>query len=247
MGSFSSKNRKLSELFYNDIAEKRNGELRTGLIEYRLLLTALNSAICCLENKDLKKFDALVGENACQIRAIKIAIISTQNQLDFQKIKKRISDVKTEVIKLLSYKQINHLMMSGISLREVLDNADLDIALVADEMFAFLSFLLSLMKEPQHELISPLCVRDKSAPKKLKSICTEISSKFANTVVRKARRLLSEASVHFTREMAWNLEDSQLIRMVSSEFTHEHNSWSCIPMFWTYKTLLKAAQKQDIP
>lgn len=247
MGTPSSKTRKLSEIFYNDIGEKRNGELRKGLIEYRSLLTALSIAMGYLKNKDLEKFDALVGENACQIRAIKIAIISSQNQINFKNLETRISEVQNRIANLLSFRTINLLMISDISLQEVLGKEDLDIILTSCEMFVFQCFLLSLMKEPQSELISPLCVRDKSAPKKLKQLDSEISSKFANTVVRKTRRLLSEASVHFTREMAKYLDDPSLIKMVSNEFTHEYNSWTCIPMFWTYKTLLKAAQRENIP
>lgn len=247
MTNHQTKKHCLSDFFYSNIADKSYINLKKGLQEYRFFLSALYSALNHLENKDLKNFDALVGENACQIRAIKIALIASENQTDFCLMKEQIELLQNKIRTLLSEKTINQLMSSGISLATLLTEQELDIELTSDLSFALLSHLLSIAKNAQSELSSPFCIRDKSDPKKLKQLDSEVSSKFANSVVRRARRLLSEASVQFIRETAWNSGNMHLIRMLSKEFTYEFNSWPSTPMFWTYKALLKNALDKNIP
>ncbi|MBM3184197.1 MAG: hypothetical protein FJZ64_02715 [Chlamydiae bacterium] len=77
MNSQRSCDRHLSEVFYYDPKEKRNGELRKGLQEYEFLLSVLEETCHHLENGNFERFDSLLGENACQIRAVKIAIIAS--------------------------------------------------------------------------------------------------------------------------------------------------------------------------
>ncbi|MBM3184196.1 MAG: hypothetical protein FJZ64_02710, partial [Chlamydiae bacterium] len=140
-------------------------------------------------------------------------------------------------------------MNSGISLKEILDKEELDLTLTSDEMVAFLAFLLSEAKEPQPEgdIVFSLTRKDKSAPQHLKRFVEGISYSFVSHITSKTRRLLSEDSIRFVREMSWELKDLNLIKMVSQDFLQEHNSWPCLPMFWTYKILLKAASRASIP
>lgn len=247
--SFSiSKKQNLSDLLYYDIAEKRNGELQKALKEYRLLLSVLEFASYHLENGDLEKFDALVGENACQIRAIKIAVIASRNLIDFKKLNEQIANIQNKLEDLLSHKKIASLMQSNSSLKEVLEKEELNIELNFDEMFVCQSFLLSEAKEPQstEKHMLSLTRKDKSAPKNLKRF-GDVSSGFTEDVVRKARRSLAEASVHFVKELSWEIKEPSLIKMTSQDFIRKHNTWPCIPMFWTYKVLLRIAQKNLIP
>lgn len=82
-------------------------------------------------------------------------------------------------------------------------------------------------------------------PNKLKTLNSDISSYFLTRLASKLRRLISDSSVSFVKKMASDLQDASLLKMVS-EFTKEHNSWPCTPMFWSYKTLLAFAQKNGI-
>jgi hypothetical protein len=247
MDAYHTKDRNLSELFYYDISEVRNKDLRKGLREYKFFLSILKSALYHFENKDFEKFDSLVGENACQIRAIKIAIIASQNQIDFISLNTRIESSIAKTEKLLEPQKLAKLMLSGITMKELLEKEEIDVIMTANEMFAFQSFLLTETKEPQPENTTTLHQNEKSAPKKLKRFDPEISANFMYCTASRARKLLAEASVRFVREVAWKSKDLNLIKMVSKEFTEEHNTWPCTPMFWTYKILLQTAQKQNIP
>ena len=65
----------LSVLLPYNAAEKTGERLGDGLREYLLLLTMTEDAMQALQKGELSLFDPLVGENACQIRAVKIALI----------------------------------------------------------------------------------------------------------------------------------------------------------------------------
>lgn len=238
----------LSDLFYYDPSQKKHANLQKGLKEYQFLLRVSISAIQNLLDGNLEKFDSLVGENACQIRAIKIALIASQDLSHFDRLKHKLTDVLALVDLLLSPHTINPLMHEGISLREILDERELDIALTPEEIFAIKSYILSEMKECQSdgEIIPSIFRVEKSVPSKLQEQYPDISYTFINRLASRLRRLLSGASVSFVRKAASALQDPALLRMVT-EYALEHNTWPCIPMFWTYKTLLSLARKRGIP
>jgi hypothetical protein len=241
------RNRYLSELLYCDTCEIRNKGLKKGLEEYQFLVTVLNSALIHFENKDFEKFDSLVGENACQIRAIKLILIASENKIDIVPIEAKIKAVKAKLKELLQEKNINALMHSDMTLKDIVDKEDLQICLSHEEMFIFQSFLLTEMKEPQPTILTTFLFKEKSTPKNIKRFTPNISSTFTYCIASKMRRFVAEASVNFIRELALQTKNVHLMKMVSKEFTQSHNSWPCIPMFWTYKILLEIAQKKSIP
>lgn len=239
----------LSNLLPFDIEKKKNGDLRNGLREYKLLLTALSDAIDVFTRKDFIKLDSVVGENACEIRALKSAILATKKIIDFNKLNTQIPGIQQKIDSILDIKSIDALMKENVSLRGILDNQQLDISLTSDEMFVLESFLLTEAKveNNRNQLSHSLLRKDVAAPKKLKKF-GEVSSSFTEALVGKLRKLLSTASVNFVRELAVSLGDKNLIRMTSEEFTIKHNTcWPCTPMFWTYKVILLTAQREKIP
>ena len=239
----------LSELLPYDTSTKIKGSLRTSLKEYSLLLVAVEQAITAIKCGDYKKFDAVVGENACQIRAVKIAMTASKYLDSVKPIQAQITNAK----RMIDSISIEPLMQKGESLQSLLKRKDIDVALTSDELFLIESFLLSVAKTVKPAKISsPLFRNDAAEPKKLKvQLGFEddklLSVTFTGNLVRKMRQLLSAASVVFVREQAQSLQDKQLQRMCSGDFTVDYNSWPCIPMFWTYKTLLLAAQNKGIP
>jgi hypothetical protein len=236
----------LSELLPYDTSTKINGSLRTSLKEYSLLLVAMQKTMDALKAGDLEQFDAVVGENACQIRAVKVAMLFTKYLESVESIQMQIEKVQ-EKIRLLS-QSITSLMKKGISFQSLLREEQLEVALTLDECFLIESFLLSCAKTVKpSKPSSPLCRNDAADPKKLKQFETDVSVSFTDSLVKKTRQLLSTASVSFVRSQAQLLNDEQLMRMSSEDFTIKYNSWPCIPMFWTYKTLLLASQKNGVP
>ena len=236
----------LSELLPYDTSTKTNGSLRAGLKEYSLLLAATNQAMIMLRRGDLEQFDAVVGENACQIRAVKIAMMFPKYLGSVASIQVRVKEARRKIETL--FESIQPLMKSGISLKTLLQEEDIDVPFTSDELFLMESFLLSVAKTVKpSRTSSPLCRNDAADPKKLKQFEEDVSTSFTDNLIRKARQLLSAASVAFVREQAQFLGDKKLEKMCSEDFTFIYNSWPCIPMFWSYKTLLLAAEKTSIP
>jgi hypothetical protein len=236
----------LSKLLPYDSSTKINGSLRTCLKEYSLLLVAVQQAMVALKTCDLEQFDAVVGENACQIRAVKITMLFTKYLESVGLIQIQIEKAQKK-IEILS-KSLTSLMKKGISFQSLLKEEELDVVLTSDEFFLIESFLLSVAKTVKpSKSSSPLCRNDAVNPKKLKQFETDVSVSFVDNLVKKIRQLLSTASVNFVREQARALDDEQLKKMSSADFTIKYNNWPCIPMFWTYKTLLLAAQNNGLP
>lgn len=236
----------LSQLLPYDTGSKKNASLQSGLKEYQTLLKALFESTTYMEERNLEKFDSLVGENACQIRAIWMAQLASQNPFDLVSLQNLITSASDKVEALLDHKTISALMRCDKTLKAVLETEHLDIPLNPQELFMIESYLLAEMKTVLScdEKITSICRVESADPKKLQRL-GNVSTSFARHLLSKVRRMLATASVHFVRDCA-NV-DASLARMVSEEFTTEQNTLPCIPMFWTYKTVLKVAKKEKIP
>lgn len=238
----------ISTLLPYELETKTNGQLKKGLLEYSLLLKVSKQAFISLEEGDLEKFDALVGENACQIRAIKIALIASRDLDYIQEHVQRISLTLAKVSSLLEESSIQKLMHSGKSLKTILEENGLEHALSSDDQFCIQSFILCEMREAQtdEEAIETLCRDPKLLPQKLKCLQPEISTSFLKSLASKMRKLLSETSVKFVKEIAEEIQNTELFEILST-YTNYYNTRPCTPMFWTYKTLLLMAQKERVP
>jgi len=239
----------LTDLFYYDPAEKKHGELQKGLKEYQFLLKAGILAIEHLQQGNLEKFDSLVGENACQIRAIKIALIASNDLERYVLCKQKLKTALEITTTLLVPSSIKMLMQNGPSLREVIDQNNIDIAISSEEMFVITAFILAEMKELKKIANKEFChltICERSVPNKLEIPNYPVSPSFKNNLARRARRLLSQASVNFAKKVAFHLSNPYLLKMMT-DHANEHNSLPCTPMFWTYKTLLSYAQEKELP
>jgi hypothetical protein len=240
-------NTHLSALLPYDTGIKKNGELKKGLKEYQALLRISLEANQALQVGNLEKFDSLVGENACQIRAIRIAIIASRKIVDMNALNDQIKKSLEKVDSLLESKSIESLMAKSLSLKTLLEKEGLDISLAAEQDFMIQAYLLNEIKVmPANKSLTSIYRIEGSDPTKTFRF-GDISKSFANSLVAKTRKTLAAASVEFMRNSASQLQDPLLEKMASEEFTVTKNGLPCIPMFWTYKTILLTAQKEGIP
>jgi hypothetical protein len=160
----------------------------------------------------------------------------------------QILEILKKIDSLLSSKAIDLLMRSERSLKNIIAEEHLDIFLTADEMFLLQSFLLSEMKtvSDTSKQFDSIYRIEASDPKKMSKF-GDVSVSFARNLLSQLKRAVSTASVQFVRSCACRLQDKALMKMVSDQFTVLENTLPCTPMFWTYKTLLLAAQEQGIP
>ena len=238
----------LAQLLPYALESKINGDLRSALREYQTLIKAALQAIIAIQNKDLEKLDSLVGENACEIRAFWLCEIFDREHLDETLLRNTLIDAFTQIEALLQQPAIDALMRSHQSFKTVIEKEKLKIPISDSERILICSFLLSELKSVNipGKYISTIWRVESAAPKNLQSY-GEVSTSFALHLMRKLRKMLAAASVQFVRKKASSLQDPLLMKMISDPFTVIHNALPCIPMFWTYKTLLLIAQKKGIP
>ena len=242
----------LSGLFFTDPSNINRKNLKNGLIEYRFFLTTVLETHEILKNRDLQKFDGHVGDTACQIRAVKVAMSILKNSVNFDQIKDRAQQIKGSINHLLLSSEMADWIRSGKSLQDILDKNQWQLPLTSEQQFFLQSYVLSEIKEPESDekFISSLCktVRfDRKNLRKLQRLEPQITVSFANNLVYKFKKLLSESSVDFVRKTAMDLQDRSLQHMVSEEYTYRHDNWLlCTPTFWASKILLKTTRVAGI-
>lgn len=248
--TINCRNHRLSELFYSDLSVRRGAELKKGLEEYQFFLATACLAINHLKDLELEEFDAIVGENACQIRAVKIALIAkSYNQFNIQHLLEKITETEKILNELLTPSVIHKILRSRVSLTEVFEQHDLEVSLTSDELFAIQSYLLCKMRVDLsgEEVLQSIQGVDKCSPAPLKNEFSQLSISFITKLGDHLRRLLSKASVDFVREVALELEDPILTKMVGEEFEVSHNRLTCTPTFWAFKALFNFTLKAQIP
>ena len=238
----------LTDLFHYDYSQKKYIHLKKGLEEYQFLLFNAYNAVENLLNGDFEKFDSLVGENSCQIRAIKIALIASHDLTYLQCLAQRLTKALTKLKELMLPSSINIFMHEGHSLKDIIDKDEINIYLNEDEMFVIQSYLLSEMKDNKShgKLLTSILRDERCSPNRLQKQYPQISCAFLDKLSKKLRQQLSIASVDFVRKAAFTLKDLSLIKMLSDDFIYEHNKLYCVPTFWSFKTLFTLAQHSKI-
>lgn len=238
-------NRYLHQMLPYDLSIKTKKDLKTGLQEYAMLLQASLEAIDYYIAKRFQKFDGLVGDAACQIRAVQMALIIKKNLVDFTLARKQITQALTVVNELLQEKMIQTLIKSGISMQQLIEQKNLFIELSPEEVFLFRNFILTETKEESVDKGSLSQIMQRASPQNLDRF--GISNTFALKFVRKQRKYLSIESVQFIRQSAKSLGNKDLEEMVSEKYTMRNNNCACIPTFWTFKTLFQTLLDEKIP
>lgn len=238
----------LTQLLPYDLSSRKNGALRSSLKEYQALVRAALQTIHAIQHRDYEKLDSLVGENACEIRAIWLCLqfseISTNHSFSQDTLLEALNRINT----LLEPLALNGLMRSDQSFQSVIEEHNLNIDFSTADFILIISFLLSEMKTtiPNEEHISTIFRIENASPKHLKRY-GDVSTSFSLNLISKLRKMLAGISVQFVRKQAFALQDPLLVAMVSDQLTVVHNALPCIPMFWTYKTVLATAQQNQIP
>lgn len=238
----------LSRLLPYNPSEKTGNRLRDGLKEYLLLLIAVEQAMDSLQQGELKNFDPLVGENACQIRAVKIALIIRNRSVNVDSILHNIKDAKINIESFLC--RISNFANLEMSLKDYLETEKIDIVLNEDEIFLIKSFILTKTKvvQPFFKLDKPLVENAYSDSKKIKEI-SEVGSSFSGDLVKKLRKKLSASSVSFVQELA--VESDSLTPgeklLFSNQFVIIHNGLMCLPYYRATWVLMKQALSNNIP
>ncbi|MBX3718720.1 MAG: hypothetical protein KF898_03620 [Parachlamydiales bacterium] len=232
----------LSELLPYDPASKAEVKLKDGLKEYLLLLVAAEQAMEALQKGNLNAFDPLVGENACQIRAVKLALMASRSSFDPDTLLIKLARAKKKTEVLL---QENSFPI-GSTLKDFLEREEMKIKMHDNELFLIESFILSKIKTPKaftKEL--PLALHESTDTKKLREF-HNVSRFFANELVQFLRERISMKSVSFVQKLAYKFPSINA-EMVSDDFSINYRGLHCIPGYWTAQILMEQAFKNGIP
>jgi hypothetical protein len=232
---------KLSQLLPYEPSSK--SWIKDGLKEYLVLLVAAEQTVLSLHREELKNFDPLVGENACQIRALKLALVISECSFDLERLSRDVRAAKLRAEQLLMSETIE-----ASSLGDVLVHHDLEVSINENEAFLIKAFLLSSVKtskSTKEEM--PLVKSEYTDTKKIKEL-GPVGSMFADNLVKKLRRKLAAISVKFVQKIGKNLscfKDS--LHMVSDEFIMNHKGLDTLPCYWTAQVLMRQAMEKQIP
>lgn len=235
----------LSQLLPYDPGVKKGVRLKDGLKEFHLLLTLAQGSIESFQKGTLKDFDPLVGENACQIRAIKIALITLHQTIDVRRLHDELAYSKFRVEQLLT--TITNFGAIEESLKDYLEKENLDICLNEDEKFLVKSYVLSKTKvEKPFNLEKPLVENASTDAKRIKAI-GNVGTSFSWDFVKHLREKLSANSVNFVQKTAVQLNGCLDTSRLSDKYSILHNGLTCIPYYWTARVLLEQALISRIP
>lgn len=239
----------LSDLLPYDCSEQKGCRLKESLNEYLCLLTLTECVIYSCHEGILSHFDPLVGENACQIRALQIAKCFSSRCFEGD-VLRHLLEVKQRINEILF--DLRSLFQPNISLDHLLEEGRMGMGLTADEIFLVQCYLLTFVKKEKavRDRINPLIKKEMTITKNIRHF-GNVSRKFATDLVNKAREAVAAKSVSFVQELADQLPISDMTRrLVSDEFTILHirnQSLRCIPCYYSTRIVLKEALLEGIP
>lgn len=233
----------LSHLLPYDPQVKKHERLKDGLHEYLLLLVLAEEAMVAFREEELYKFDPLVGENSCQIRALKISLISSDNSFDISETLEKIVFARKSVNELLELVSINSIDQNK-SLQCFLNIKSIDVELNCDLMFLIKSYILSIVKVPCEKKILR---KEKTITKRIKSF-GKVGSTFSDNFIRLLREKLSKSSFEFICKISNSpvfLE--QKMNVIMNEFSILHKGLHCTPFYWMTKIIIEQAAYPKFP
>lgn len=233
----------LSSLLPYDPAVKVGPRLLDGLKEYRLLLVAAQRSFEAYGRGELRQFDPLVGENACQIRAVKVALVAMERVI---KPGERLREIGKALAKLGELEGSSAMWVAGKrSLRDFLENG-LEVQFTHDELYLIQCYVLSLVKtiNPFDE-VNTLVINASTDTKKIKEI-SPVGSAFAHMIVRHLRVRLAQNSALFVQELALEL-GHELPKQLVIEHLSALQCLPCLPYYWMTRILIKQVIDAKIP
>ncbi len=238
----------ISHLFPYNLEEKYHAKLSDGLKEYKMLLVAAQQAMASIVEGKLSNFDALVGENSCQIRATLLLMITQRYQIDATGLLTKFTFLVNKVDSLL------HKLSSSeetIQLKLFLETEGLHFNITTCELFLISSYILTHVRVLlPNSPTKPIVRNENTDTRKVKEI-SAVGSTFARDLIKKLRQIVSSISVHFVQEIAEVLPlPESMLDMVSDKYCVSHDKFGrlrCLPCFWYTLLLMHYSLMNDFP
>ncbi|MCB1117727.1 MAG: hypothetical protein KDK50_04000 [Chlamydiia bacterium] len=234
----------LSSLLPDDPRLKIKSRLHNGVAEYRFLISAAEQTMMHLQENHFDFFDPLVGENACQIRALKNAIIFSKDLVDTKDFLNNIAAIKKKMDGLIP--KMSGLAKNSISLQDLIDDG-LEIEMSDDILYLISSYILTVAKVISQSVGAAHLVSEHTDNKKIQEIWP-CSSRFATRLIKALRQSLSRSSVAYVQSIVRTLAvPDPIIESVSDQYVIDYNHLQCLPCYWVTAPLLLQALDKRIP
>ncbi len=248
MALSSMKGRTALDLLPYNPAERTGKNLRTGVRDYCLVLEIVRNAFHALEKQEYEKFDALVGENTCEVRAVWIALKAPKLLRSIKSIQERL-ELALEDMERIEAGIEKSMSKRNLTLIQLLETATVE--LDDDQLTMIQCYLLfaSSVRTGKINAENQLFGTRETDPKQLlKMKAVAVSVNAISWLVSKAKKDLSLTSVKFVQETAIKLHNKTLFDRVSGKMVICPNNFlTAMPMFWAYKTLIIAAEQNRLP
>lgn len=234
--------------------------LEKTIDNYKIILELALEALHHLQEGHLTLFDALVGENACQIRAYMICDL-----FNIKDLKSRLKDLilKVDEIKIILnthdvknlIKNLGKVENKEVSLKKILKKNQLDIEVPRFVTFTILAYILTITKSSSFnfrrikiEENIELIIKEDNQQKSLAKIRKATTNTFSDKLTKLARKKLSDDSVSYVQDEADLLGEANLIAFVHNEYVKSNRvGLSSLPCYISTDILLKRGISKKVP
>lgn len=242
----------------NHTQKQKSRDLQNTLGQYFIILNLAMKALKALKKGRLQKFDGLVGENSCQIRAVMVADI-------FQQLKgsstldgyvQQVNGFLASVSKILKNN------FERQSFQELLKKEKLELELPQWLFAATLAYQLCITKTSDLGFIKENGVIIRSSNEKTDfslftqklENCPALSKKFLKSIDQLARTTLSRLSVQYVQYAFTSIvninslnEEEICLNQLIHAVKDDGNGRSTIPCFAFMDVLLRYARVKKVP
>ncbi len=207
--------------------------------KFKLLIALTEEAFAHFLEGKLSNFDALVGENACELRAAYLMDLVDQGQPFQESLKAtllKVQEVKDKTVNLQN-------PANFVEIGKFYQKNGLDFELTRDQEFLIQSYLLTKTKVSDKD-------RDKSDPSLLCSM-VEVGSKFSKNLVSETQKVVSKGSVAYIQSEAKKISENEHKKMLTAFTTDEmvmkNEGKVALPCYFALKTIfLRMWEKKQL-
>jgi hypothetical protein len=207
--------------------------------KFKLLIALTEEAFSHFLEGKLSNFDALVGENACELRAAYLMDLVDQGKTFQESLKAtllKVQELKNKTINLQD-------PANFVEIGKFYQQNGIDFELTKDQQFLIQSYILTKTKVSEKN-------RDKSDPSLLCAM-VEVGSKFSKNLVSETQKAVSKVSVAYIQSEAKKISISEPQKMLTAftadEMVMKNEGKMALPCYFALKTIfLRMWEKKQL-
>ncbi len=206
-------------------------------IDYALfLIVSTQKAIDSFLKKELSNFDALIGENSCQIRALLFSSPEWNNNIFINNLISIRAQLELCHSRINGFKSDSAQLYFNTTLEKFILSNSIDVQICEKTIFLIMCFILTVSKEVTAR-------NDISKPGKLKHLYANIPKKAASAIVENCQKKASAYSIKFLLSHIKRHIDSDYIfgnDILANHIKYDSSNRSALPCLLTSHAMLSS-------